>query len=124
MNKIIYKDESYNIIGACMEVHSELGAGFLEPVYQEALAVEFNERGTPFEKEKHLSVKYKGVAIDKYYVADFTCYNKILLELKALDSLSEDHIAQVMNYLKITEMKLGMLINFGSKKLQYKRVVC
>jgi len=120
---LIYKDESYKIIGACLEVHKTLGCGFLEPVYQEALSIEFTKQHIPFEKEKVLSINYKDIELEKRYVADFVCFDKITVELKALSSLNSDHESQVLNYLKATGYKLGLLINFGEKSLKYKRMV-
>lgn len=122
-NGIIFKDESYKIIGACMEVHSELGCGFLEAVYQEALTIEFTKRNIPFEQEKLLRISYKGQVLKKEYKADFICYNKIIIEIKALGKLAPEHLAQTLNYLKITDFELGLLVNFGSTSLHYKRVV-
>jgi len=119
---IIYKEESYKIIGACMEVHKELGCGFLEPVYQEALEREFLLQSITFEREKKLNIPYKGVNLDKYYEADFVCYGKIIIELKALSELLPEHIAQTINYLKATNYHLGLLVNFGSESLEYKRI--
>ena len=106
-----------------MEVHKNLGSGFLEAVYQEALSIEFEEAGIPFEQEKRLTIDYKGHLLKKAYIADFVCFDKIILELKAIENLKSEHIAQVINYLKITDFKLGLLVNFGSASLQYKRVV-
>lgn len=106
-----------------MEVHKTLGPGFLEPVYQEALTIELFEANIPFIKEKMLEVRYKERLLNKKYVADFVCFDEIIVELKAMESLCPEHIAQVLNYLKATEKKLGLLINFGSKSLQYKRVI-
>jgi len=123
MKEIIYKEESYRIIGACMEVHKELGSGFLEAVYQEALALEFSTENIPFEREKELEIRYKGMVLSKRYYADFICYDKIVLELKALDGLRPEHTAQVLNYLKATGYKLGILINFGTPSLEYRRIV-
>jgi GxxExxY protein len=120
---LIYKDEVYDIVGAAMEVHKVLGNGFLEAVYHEALAVEFVERGIPFEMEKNIQIHYKGVLLKKYYQADFICYDKIILELKALSLLTGEHEAQLLNYLKATGFKTGLLINFGQKSLIYKRFV-
>ena len=119
----LYVQETYKIIGACMTVHRELGAGFLEAVYQEALAVEFLEMGIPFQREKQLEVLYKGTPLAKKYVADFVCFDRIILELKAVDDLSGPHIAQVINYLKATQFRVGLLVNFGSKSLQQKRLI-
>jgi len=122
MNEIIYKEESYNIIGAAMEVHKVLGPGFAEPVYQEALAIEFELRGIPFEKEKQLKITYKDRTFKKTFQSDFVCYSKIVIEAKALSQLISDHESQVLNYLKATNFKLGILINFGEKSLVYKRL--
>ena len=99
MDNLIYKEESYKIIGACMEVHKTLGCGFLEPVYQEALSIEFQKQNIPFEKEKILSIIYKDIELEKKYVADFVCYGKIILETKAVKVLTDDHRAQIINYL-------------------------
>ena len=123
MNDIILKDESYNIIGACMTVHRELGLGFLEAVYQEALEEEFKLRGIPYVREKQLEIIYKGKALEKRYIADFICYGEIILELKALSGLESVHQAQLINYLKATNLKLGFLVNFGQTSLESKRVV-
>ena len=123
MVNLIYKEESYQIIGACIEVHKTLGCGFLEPVYQEALSIEFNKQSIPCEKEKFLSIVYKDVELEKKYIADFVCFDKIIVELKALSSLNSDHESQVLNYLKATGYKLGILVNFGEKSLTYKRMV-
>ena len=106
-----------------MEVHKELGPGFLEPVYQEALEIEFNKQNIPYQKEKELSIKYKNVILNKKYYADFVCFNKIIIELKALSGLTNDHKAQILNYLKATGFKLGILVNFGETSLKYKRLV-
>jgi len=120
---LIYKDEAFQIIGAAQEVHRQLGYGFLEPVYQDALAVEFTLREIPYEKEKSLPVFYKGRTLDKYYQADFYCYGKIIIELKALAQLTNEHEAQVLNYLKVTGSKLGILMNFGQKSLAFRRLL-
>jgi GxxExxY protein len=123
MSNLIYKSESYEIIGACIDVHNELGMGFLEPVYQEALAHEFALRNIIYEREVKLNIIYKGYRLDKQYYADFICYNKIILELKAVGCLTGEHEAQVINYLKASGFRLGLLINFGNKSLIYKRLV-
>lgn len=118
-----FKDECYDIIGACMEVSNELGAGFLEAVYQEALCYEFADQGIPFENEKILDVYFKGRLLRKKYIADFMCFGEVILEIKAIDALHPEHTAQVLNYLKATGKKIGLLVNFGTSKLQYKRVI-
>jgi GxxExxY protein len=120
---ILYKEESYEIIGACMEVHKQLGCGFLEAVYQEALAEEFEMREIPFEQEKRLQIEYKGKILKKVYVADFVCYDKIIIEVKASSKLAPEHLAQTLNYLKITDFDLGLIVNFWKASLEYKRVV-
>ncbi|MDO9613777.1 MAG: GxxExxY protein [Bacteroidota bacterium] len=118
-----FKGECYDIIGACMEVSNELGSGFLEAVYQEALCYEFADQGIPFENEKVLDVYFKGRLLKKKYVADFICFGEVILEIKAIDTLHPEHTAQVLNYLKATGKKIGLLVNFGTSKLQYKRVI-
>lgn len=106
-----------------MEVSNELGCGFLEPVYQEALALEFLNQGIPFEKEKTLSILYKGQYLNKKYQADFVCFDEIILELKATDGLIPEYTAQILNYLKVTSKRVGLIVNFGTTKLQYKRII-
>ena len=123
MTELLYKTESYKIIGAAMEAHKELGAGFLESVYQEAFELELQKQNIPYEREALLNIYYKGVKLKKRFSADFVCYDKIVVELKALSTLSTDHEAQILNYLKTSGLKLGLLINFGSKSLQYKRLI-
>lgn len=120
---LIHKEEAYKIIGAAMAVHRELGHGFLEAVYQEALGIEFQEKAIPYEKEEQLPIEYKGIPLQKQYYADFICYGKIILELKAVSEIDGVHEAQVINYLKATGFKLGLLINFGEESLYFKRLV-
>lgn len=121
--KIIFKEESYKIIGACMRVHKKLGTGFLESVYSEALELEFVKEGIPYEKEKKLQVFYNGQPLKKYFKADFVCYNSIIIELKATKFLTEVDNKQTINNVKATQFKLGLLVNFGSSSLIYKRIV-
>jgi len=121
--EVLFKKESYSIIGAAMEVHRTLGRGFLESVYQESLALELNIRQVPFSKEQNLELFYKGEKLNKYFTADFICFDKIILELKSVSGLTSEHEAQVFNYLKATQLNLALLINFGSNSLQYKRIV-
>ncbi|MCB0599211.1 MAG: GxxExxY protein [Lewinellaceae bacterium] len=121
MSDLIYKEEAYKIIGACMEVYNTLGPGFLESVYQEALAIELEERGIPFVQESAIAIRYKGRELRKKFYADFLCYEDIIVELKAQDALLPNHEAQVLNYLKGTEKPLGLLVNFGGSSFQYKR---
>jgi GxxExxY protein len=121
--RVRHQKFSYKVIGACFEVHRQLGCGFLEGVYQEALKHELNLRKVPFIKEKKININYKGKILDKYYYADFICYDAILIELKALSSLNSNHESQVMNYLKATSLNIGLLINFGTKSLVHKRYI-
>ena len=121
--EVLFKKESYAIIGAAIEVHRTLGNGFLESVYQESLGLEFNKRQIPFSREHILELFYKGDKLSKYFVADFICFEKIVLELKSVSVLTNEHEAQVFNYLKATQMNLALLINFGANSLQYKRIV-
>ena len=121
--ELIHKEETYKILGAAMEVHSTLGSGFLEAIYQEALAIEFDKRKIPFKKESKLEINYKGQILSKYYVADFVCYDKVIVETKATKELAGIDEAQVINYLKSTGLKVGLLINFGSESLEHKRLI-
>ena len=124
MTQLILKDEVYAIAGAAIEVHRELGPGFLESVYQEAMKLELSARSVPFEAEKPISIEYKGQRLSQNYFADFVCFGQIIVELKALSRLSGSEQAQVLNYLKATGFKVGVLINFGSRgKLEWKRFV-
>ncbi len=122
-NDFLFKDECYKILGCCMDVHSNLGCGFLESVYQEALELEFIRNSIPYEAESQIDIYYKGIVLDKKYYSDFICYDEIILELKAVKSLEDIHTAQLMNYLKATRKKVGYLINFGSTSLEYKRFI-
>ncbi|MBQ8968534.1 MAG: GxxExxY protein [Bacteroidaceae bacterium] len=123
-DKILYRKESYEIVGAAMEVHNVIGCGFTEPLYQEALEKEFQLRGIPYEREKIYYVNYKGKMLGKEYRADFVCYDKIIVELKAVSEFVEEHYAQVYNYLKASGLDLGLLVNFGKSKLEYERIPC
>ena len=121
--KILFKEESYKIIGACMKVHRELGSGFLEAVYDEALKKEFMKSEIPFKSQVKLKVFYEGEQLKKYYIADFICYDKIILEIKSVNQVPVVFYAQIKNYLTATKMELGMLINFGQPSLVYKRIL-
>lgn len=122
--ELIFKDEVYAIMGAAMDVHHELGSGFLESVYQEALEMELTGRQIPFESQKSIKITYKGKSLNKEFIADLVCFGKIIVELKAQESLSGKEEAQVLNYLKATGIKVGVVINFGSHpKLEWKRLV-
>lgn len=124
MPELILKDEVYAIAGAAMEVYYTLGVGFLEPVYQEALALEFNGRGIQYAREERLKIFYKGIELQKIYRPDFLCYDQIIVELKSQFRLTPLEEGQIINYLKITNMHVGLLINFGARpKLEWKRYV-
>ena len=122
LENILFKDESYKIIGAAMNVHNQLGCGFLEPVYQEALEIEMRLLQIPHQREISFPIIYKGRELEKRYVADFVCYDKIIVELKALSSITSEHKAQVINYLKATQFELGIILNFGTTRLTHERV--
>ncbi len=120
---MIYKDESFRIIGAAMEVHKILGNGFFEQVYQDALEYEFQLRSVPYEREKCIQIPYKGIILNRTFVPDFICFEKVIFELKAVAELSKTHEAQLLNYLKASGFRLGFLVNFGKTYLDYKRFV-
>jgi len=121
--KIIYKDESFKIIGICMNIHSIMGLGFLEAVYAEVLEKEFIKNNVPYQREVKLDLFFNGEKLDKKYKADFVCFDDIILELKSASFLNDNFTKQTLNYLKATNKRLGLLINFGEKSLKYKRVI-
>lgn len=123
MPEIIFKEESYKIIGSCIAVHNKLGTGFLESVYQEALEIQFNQDKVPFVKEKKLRIQFDDVQLDKYFKVDFVCFDSIIVELKTTPFIHKNDLSQVLNYLKATNLKLGILVNFGEKSLTYKRLI-
>lgn len=123
MNDIVYKDESFAIIGAAMEVYNQLGSGFVEKVYQDALEIEFELRGIPYKREEHLPVFYKGRQIKHDFFVDFICYDKIVIECKTVSEILNIHKSQTLNYIKINNLKLGIVINFSNQSLEYKRIV-
>jgi GxxExxY protein len=116
-------ERTYRIIGAAMDVHKELGCGFLEAVYQEALEKEFNAQEIPCKSQPVVEIFYKGKPLNKVYQPDFVCYEAVILEIKAISNLSGVEEAQLINYLKATKLKTGLLINFGAKSLEYKRLI-
>ncbi len=124
MTKIIYKEESYAIIGASFNVYKKMGCGFLEAVYQECLEIEFSFQNIPFEAQKELQLKYREQILKQTYKPDFLCYNKIIIEIKAVSKILDEHRAQILNYLHSTGFRLGLLVNFGHHpKLEYERFV-
>ncbi len=120
---LIYSDETYQIIGAAMEVHKTLGMGFLESVYQEAMEIELAKRNIPFVSQKRIQIQYKEITLNQYYIADLFCFDKIVVELKAVSTILPEHEAQLLNYLKATKTRLGLLFNFGEESLTFKRFV-
>lgn len=123
MAELIFKEEVYAIVGAAMEVHRENGFGFSEPVYQECLEIDLANRNIPFAPQTEMPIFYKGKQIKKTYIADFIAYGKIIVELKALDKLTSREEAQVINYLKVSKLEVGVLINFCAPSLEWKRIV-
>lgn len=124
MAEIIYKEEAYAIIGACFEVYNDKGCGFLEAVYQECLEIELGLRDIAFQPQTELQLSYKEWTLKQHYYPDFLCFGKIIVEIKAVSELADEHRAQIHNYLKATGLRLGLLVNFGHKgKLEYERIV-
>ena len=122
-NKIIYKEESYAITGALFNVHNKMGRGFLESVYSEALSMEFDSLGIPYEREKKLETYYGDVKLKKYFRADFVCYGSIVVELKNSPFITRTDEDQLTNYLMATKFKLGIVAAFGAPRLVYKRII-
>lgn len=123
MSDLLYKDDTYKIIGICMAVHRELGKGFSEIVYGDALEIEFIDNNINYSREKQFDIVYKGNLLPHKYKADFIIENKIVLEIKAISSLTDSHVKQTLNYLAVSKLKLGLLINFGEDSLKSKRVI-
>jgi GxxExxY protein len=123
MSDIVLKDESYKIIGICMDVHRELGMGFKEAVYKEALEIEFNNQNIPYEREKLFRIEYKGMISRHKYPADFIVFDQLILEVKATAVIIDSFVAQTINYLKASGLKLGIIANFGQKSFVHKRIV-
>ncbi|MEZ4720965.1 MAG: GxxExxY protein [Flavobacteriales bacterium] len=123
MAELVYKQEVYDIVGACMEVHKQLGHGFLEAVYGDALVIEFEQRKISYNREVKFDIDYKGQTLTHKYVADFIVFNKIVLEIKAAAFIVDEHIAQCLNYVKASGLRLGVIVNFGREKMEYKRLI-
>jgi len=123
MYELIYKDECFTLIGNCFEVHNNLGAGFLEIVYKDALEYEFRKSFIPFEREKEYIVKYKDIFLPHRFYADFVLYDKIILEVKGVSGIADEFIAQAINYLKVSNNRLALVVNFGELKLNYRRII-
>jgi GxxExxY protein len=123
MTDIFFKEESYKIVGLCMEVHRTLGMGFKESTYKEALELEFIDNQFKYERERRFAIEYKKRALPSYYVADFILFDSIILEIKAASAIIDPHFYQAISYLRASDLKLGLVINFGTPSLQFKRVV-
>ena len=124
MSELILKDEVYAVVGAAIDVHRELGPGFLESIYQEAMEIELKTKSIPFVAQHPITVRYKGLTLNKKYFPDLVCFEQIIVEIKALDHLSGTEQSQLLNYLKVTGFSVGILINFGNHgKLEWKRLV-
>jgi GxxExxY protein len=122
MSKIIYQDESYKIMGILFEVHNNLGAGFSEIVYKDAIEYEFKTHQIPYQREKEYAVHYKDIVLNHKFYADFVVYDKIILEIKSCNAIIDTHISQCINYLKLSNNKLAILVNFERDSLEYKRI--
>ena len=122
-HNLLYKEECFTIIGKCMEVHNYLGHGFLEIVYKDALESEFRWANIPYGREVPFEVPYKTIILPHKYHSDFTVYEKIILEAKSMDAIPYDHMSRMLNYLKVSHYRLGLIVNFGKKSLEYKRII-
>ncbi|MBS4071324.1 MAG: GxxExxY protein [Algoriphagus sp.] len=122
MENFPFKIETYKILGLCMEVHNNLGHGFLEIVYKDALEIEFKRNQIPFEREKEYPVNYKGIQLPHRFFADFIVYEKIILEVKGVNGIHDEHVAQAINYLKVSKNQVALIVNFGEPKLTFKRI--
>lgn len=123
MPELLYKQECFQLVGLCMEIHRELGKGHDEVIYKDALVVELSRAGIPFSREKKCEITYKGVLLPHHYFADFVVSDKIIFEAKALEKLTDSHIKQVLNYLAASKLRVGLLVNFGGDSLEWKRVI-
>ncbi|MFZ5948358.1 MAG: GxxExxY protein [Stygiobacter sp.] len=122
-SQIIYKEEAFKIIGCCLKVHKELGKGFNEVIYKDALEIEFQIKDIEYKREKEYDIAYKGHILPRKYYADFVLMDKIILEIKAIEMLTDSNIKQILNYLAASKLRLGLLVNFGEDSLKYKRII-
>jgi len=123
MSDLLYKDEVFQLTGLCMEIHRRLGKGYDEVIYKDALTVELNHANIPFSREKQYTITYKNVILPHSYQADFVISDKILFEAKAVEKLADAHTKQVLNYLAVSKLRLGLLVNFGAESLEWKRII-
>jgi GxxExxY protein len=123
-NEYYYKkDENYKIVGICMEVHRLLGPGLLEIIYKDALEIEFKNHNIPYQREKEFSIEYKGIILPHKFYADFIVYDDLILEVKSVKEISNDHLAQTLNYMKLADTPIGIIANFQNKSLVHKRLI-
>ena len=122
MSELLYKEEVFQLVGLCMEIHRELGKGHDEVIYKDALVVELSRAGIPFSHEKNYEITYKGVILPHYYYGDFVAWDN-LFEAKAVEKLTDSHIKQVLNYLAASKLRIGLLVNFGGDVLEWKRII-
>lgn len=123
--ELLYREESYQLIGICMKIHTRLGKGFKEVVYKDALEVEMRSKGNiPYEREKSFCIEYKGVILPHRFIADYIVFDSIILEIKAASQIHTDNFRQTLNYLRASQVKLGLVINFGADKLEFQRIIC
>lgn len=123
MAELLYREETHRLIGLCMEIHRALGKGHDEVIYKDALVVELSRASIPFDREKKYEITYKGVILPHHYRADFVVWDKIIFEAKAIESLTDSHVKQVLNYLAASKLRVGLLVNFGADSLEWKRVI-
>src|SRR5437868_3771134 len=123
MKELLYKEEVFQLVGFCMEIHRELGKGHDELIYKDALVIELSQAQIPFSREKNYQVTYKGIILPHRYYADFVVWDKIIFEGKAVQALTDAHVKQVLNYLAASKLRLGLLANFGADSLEWKRII-
>jgi len=123
VSELIYKQEVFQLVGFCMEIHRELGKGHDEVIYKDALVIELSRAGITFSREKNYEITYKRVVLPHHYYADFVVWDKVLVEAKAIEKLTDSHIKQVLNYLAASKLRVGLLVNFGGDILEWKRVI-
>jgi GxxExxY protein len=123
MSELLYKDECFQLVGFCMEIHRGLGRGLDEVVYKDAMVQELGRAGIPYGRERKFEITYKGVTLPHHYYADFVIWDRIIFEAKAVERLTDAHVKQVLNYLAAAKLQLGLLVNFGSASLEWKRVI-
>ena len=123
MSELLYKEEVFQLVGFCMEIHRELGKGQDEVIYKDAFVIELSRAQIPFSREKNYQVIYKGAVLPHFYYADFVIWDKVLFEGKAVQKLSDAHVKQVMNYLAVSKLRLGLLVNFGGDSLEWRRII-